>query len=103
LYFVYMVFSAGREIWGIKTSWKVLLQAACASGWTAGVLWLFGRAGGERVGWEADLVHSAAVALGTLIVLAPLIVAGVWVTGSSADLLRWIGRRGRAEPVRGGP
>ena len=101
LYFVYMVFTAGREIWGIRTSWTVLLQAACASGWTAGVLWLFTQAGRERVGWEADLVHSAMLAFETLIVLIPLIAAGIWITGSGGDLLRWLARVVRAEPARG--
>jgi len=98
LFFVCMVLSAGREIWGVKTAWAVLLQAACASGWMAGVLWLFARAGVERVGWEADLVHSAVVAFGALIALAPLIAAGIWITGSGGDLLRSMVRGFRSEP-----
>ena len=100
-YFVYMVFSAGREMWGLKTCWAVLGKAALAAAWTAGVLRIFA-GGGVPTSWMNDLVHAVAAAALGLIALAPLMAVGVWLTETGPDLRRWVGRlaRGSAANVR---
>jgi len=101
-YFVYMVFSAGRELWGVKGAWKALGQAAFAAAWTAGVLRTFAGGGGPPPGWVHELVQAAVSAGLGLIALAPLIAIGVWLTGTGTDLWRLLARLARTL-VRGGP
>lgn len=101
-YFVYMVLTVGREMWGLGRCWAVLGRAGFAAAWTAGVLQIFAAANASPGGWTHDLLRAAGAAVLGLLALAPLMAIGVWLTGTWPDLRRalgWLSRAGAARPA----
>lgn len=92
LYFGYMILTAGRELWGMKTAGAVLLGGIVAAGWMTVVVLFVARGTPGMTGWRADLVAATLRTLEGLAALSPLAAFGLWVTGSMPHVMRWFVR-----------
>lgn len=102
VYFSYMIFTAGRELWGWWTATRTFLEVLAAAAWTCTVL--FHTSQGGRGAAGASVLFCAAKAAATMAIgISPLLLFGLWTSDAVLYLKRqtanWGARVVRSEAM----
>ncbi len=86
-YFLYMAFTAGRELWGIKGAMRFTIESFLAAGWITSAIYIFVLPSiNSELNWYDDLLYSVLSFFKMLFFISPLLFYAAWATKSDLSM-----------------